>query len=158
VTQCQNNLTLAKALLANRQIIKAGPAINWFLTKYMGKFRLVMVDGQLFLHSHLPAINSKAFTRFIDEHLLAAVPGPSHAQISLTSACPQSCQYCYSKERSGQLLSTAEIKEALAQLKGMGVFWLGFTGGEPLLNRDIVCRAAGKLYNLAVFRLSQLFL
>lgn len=50
-----------------------------FLVKYMRKFCLLRVDGKLIIHSHLPAVNSKAFTRFIAEHLLAKKQGPSHA-------------------------------------------------------------------------------
>jgi MoaA/NifB/PqqE/SkfB family radical SAM enzyme len=133
-----NSIILVKALMSNIQIIKVKPSINWFLTKYMGKFKLLNVGGQLIIHSHLPPVNSKAFTRFINEHLLARTEGPSHAQIGLTNACPQNCQYCYNKNRSGELLNTAEIKETIQELKKMGVFWLGFTGGEPLLNKDIV--------------------
>ncbi|ATW23566.1 radical SAM/SPASM domain-containing protein [Candidatus Formimonas warabiya] len=138
MTVFKNKIALVKALLSNMQIIRAKPALNWFLTKYMGKFHLLNIDGQLIIHSHLPAINSKAFTRFINEHLLARSSGPSHAQISLTNACPQNCRYCYNKNRRGELLNTAEIKALIQELKKMGVFWLGFTGGEPLLNKDIV--------------------
>jgi MoaA/NifB/PqqE/SkfB family radical SAM enzyme len=35
-------------------------------------------------------------------------------------------------------MDTETIKEVIQDLKKMGVFWLGFTGGEPLLNKDIV--------------------
>jgi MoaA/NifB/PqqE/SkfB family radical SAM enzyme len=129
---------LVKVLLANPQIIRVKPSLNWFLTKYMGKFNLLDVGGRLIIHSHLPAVNSKAFTRFIKEHLLGRTKGPSHAQIGLTNACRQNCRYCYNKNRSGELLNTAEIKRLIQELKQMGVFWLGFTGGEPLLHRDIV--------------------
>ncbi len=134
----RSNFALVKSLLANIRIIRVKPSINWFLAKYMGKFNLVDIGGQFFIHSHLPSVNSKAFTRFINEHLLARTLGPSHAQISLTNACPQNCRYCYNKDRSGELLNTAEIKQLIQELKEMGVFWLGFTGGEPLLNKDIV--------------------
>lgn len=138
MAEFKNKITLVKALLSNMQIIRVKPSINWFLTKYMGKFNLLNVDGQLIIHSHLPSVNSKAFTRFINEYLLARRSGPSHAQIGLTNACLQNCRYCYNKNRSGELLSTAEIKQIIQELKKMGVFWLGFTGGEPLLNKDIV--------------------
>lgn len=133
-----NKITLIKSILANLQIIRVDPALNWFLTKYMNKFSLLNVDGQLVLHSHLPAINSKAFTRFIDEHLLAKSAGPTHAQISLTSACSQHCAYCYNKNRTGEQMDLKTIKRIITELKKMGVIWLGFTGGEPLLNKDIV--------------------
>jgi len=138
MSEFKNKIALARSLWANKQIIRVKPSINWFLVKYMGKFRLLNVGGQLVLHSHLPPVNSKAFTRFINEHLLARTEGPSHAQISLTDACPQHCAYCYNKNRSGELLNTAEIKQLIQDLKKMGVFWLGFTGGEPLLNKDLV--------------------
>jgi len=138
MTIFKNKITLVKALLSNIQIIRVKPSINWFLAKYMGKFNLLNISGQLIIHSHLPSVNSKAFTRFINEHLLVKADGPSHAQIGLTNACPQNCRYCYNKNRKGELLSTAEIKQLIQELKKMGVFWLGFTGGEPLLNEDIV--------------------
>jgi len=138
MTEFKNKIALAKALLANPQLVRVNPSINWFLSKYMGKFKLLNVDGQLILHSHLPAVNSKAFTRFINEHLLARTPGPSHAQIGLTNACPQNCQYCYNKNRTGKLLDTVQIKQVIRDLKRMGVVWLGLTGGEPLLNQDLV--------------------
>jgi MoaA/NifB/PqqE/SkfB family radical SAM enzyme len=138
MAEFKNKIALVKALLSNTQIIKVKPSINWFLTKYMGKFNLLNIGGRLIIHSHLPSINSKAFTRFINEHLLARTEGPSHAQIGLTNVCPQNCPYCYNKNRNGKLLNTAEIKQLIQELKKMGVFWLGFTGGEPLMNKDIV--------------------
>jgi len=138
VNKLKNNMMLSKAILSNLQIIRVKPSVNWFLTKYMGKFNLLNIDGQLIIHSHLPPVNSKAFTRFINEHLLAKTEGPSHAQISLTNVCPQNCEYCYNKNRSGELLTTVQIKQLIAELKKMGVFWIGFTGGEPLMNKDIV--------------------
>jgi len=103
------------------------------------------VGGNLIIHSHLPSVNSKAYTRFINEHLLVKSSGPTHAQISLTNVCPQNCLYCYNRNRSGEIINTAEIIGTIRELKKMGVIWLGFTGGEPLLNKDIVeiVRSAG---------------
>ncbi|MBN1559497.1 radical SAM protein [candidate division KSB1 bacterium] len=129
---------IVKSLAANYQIIKAKPSLNLFLLRYMKKFRVINVGGNLVLHSHLPPLNSKAYTRFIDEHLLRKTDGPSHAQIGLTNACPQNCQYCYNKNRRGVTMDTAAIIRLIQDLKRMGVLWLGFTGGEPLLNKDIV--------------------
>ncbi len=134
----RNKLTLANTLIKNKQLIKVSPSINRFLMEYMGKFQLIDVDGHLIMHSHLPPINSKAFTRFIDEQLLDSTNNLSHAQISLTNLCNQHCDYCYNKGRTGERLTTARIKELVQELKKAGVFWLGLTGGEPLLNNDLV--------------------
>jgi len=133
-----NKFSLAKVIMKNPRIIKVKPSINWFLIHYLRKFQVMNVGGNFILHSHLPPLNSKAFTRFINEHLLAKIEGPSHAQIALTNACPQNCSYCYNRNRTGILMDTAMIQKTIQDLKKMGVFWLGFTGGEPLLNKDIV--------------------
>ncbi len=66
------------------------------------------------------------------------IPKPSHAQIGLTNLCPQKCSYCYNRNRTGIALDTETIIRTIRDLKKMGVFWIGFTGGEPLLNKDIV--------------------
>jgi MoaA/NifB/PqqE/SkfB family radical SAM enzyme len=138
MSRITNRLALTKALLSNPQILKAKPSINRFLLQYLRKFRAVKVGNNLILHSHLPPVNSKAYTRFIEEHLLSKIEGPSHAQIAVTNACPQNCEYCYNKDRKGKVIDTETIKTVIRDLKEMGVFWLGFTGGEPLLQKDIV--------------------
>jgi len=131
-------LDLIKTMISNPQIIKVRPSLNWFLLQYMSKFKVKKVGGRLVLHSHLPPLNSKAFTRFVNEHLLAKNAGPSHAQIGLTNACPQNCEYCYNKNRQGKIMTKEMIKKTIQDLKSLGVFWIGFTGGEPLLNKNIV--------------------
>ena len=131
-------LQVAKSLLASCRMIRGKPSVNWFLLQYMRKFKIMDFGGRLVLHSHLPPLNSRAYARFIDEHLLAASPGPSHAQIGVTDVCPQNCAYCYNRGRKGVVMATETILALIRDLKGMGVFWIGLTGGEPLLNRDLV--------------------
>ena len=134
----KDRFSLIKAILATPQIIKAKPALILFLLQYLNKFKVKAVDGQLVIHSHLPPINSRAYSRFINDHLLSGSVGPSHAQIGLTNACPQNCAYCYNKNRTGKSMDKETIIQTIKDLKRLGVFWLGFTGGEPLLNKDIV--------------------
>ena len=129
---------MIKSLLSNPQLLRVDPYINWFMLQYMSKFKPRRVGKNLIIHSHLAPMNSKAFTRFVNEHLLSRSAGPSHAQIGLTSACPQNCVYCYNKNRTGQPMDKDTIIKTIQALKRMGVFWFGFTGGEPLLNKDIV--------------------
>lgn len=131
-------LSLWKALARNPQILRVKPALSLFLLQYLRKFQPRNVDGMIILHSHLPPVNSPAYRRFVNEHLLARVDGPSHAQVGLTNACPQNCAYCYNKGRSGQVMDTATILQTIRELKALGVFWLGLTGGEPLLNKDLL--------------------
>ena len=132
-----------KTLVSNPQLIRVPPKISMFLLKYLVKFSVVKTGRNLVLHSHLPPLNSRAYSRFVTEHLIHRIEGPSHAQIGLTNACPQNCEYCYNKNRKGRVMDTATILETIADLKQMGMVWLGFTGGEPLLNRDILKIAEG---------------
>jgi MoaA/NifB/PqqE/SkfB family radical SAM enzyme len=144
---------IIKSLAANYRMIMAKPSLNFFLLQYMKKFRVINLGGNLIIHSHLPPLNSEAYKRFVNEHLLSKIKGPSHAQIGLTNACPQNCRYCYNKHRRGKTMNTATIIRLIRDLKRMGVFWLGFTGGEPLLNKDIVkiAESAGQDIALKLF-------
>jgi MoaA/NifB/PqqE/SkfB family radical SAM enzyme len=127
-----------KTLFSNPQLLRVPPKISFFLLKYLLKFPVVQTGRNFILHSHLPPLNSRAYSRFVTEHLIHRVEGPSHAQIGVTNACPQKCEYCYNRDRKGRVMDTATILKVIEDLKQMGLVWLGFTGGEPLLNRDIV--------------------
>ena len=131
-------IKVAKAILSNPAIVKAKPSVNWFFCQYLRKFKVLDVGGNLVVHSHLPPLNSIAYNRFVNEHLLMKLNGPSHAQIGITNACPQHCEYCYNKGRGGELMDTETILRVIRDLKSMGVFWIGLTGGEPILNKDLV--------------------
>jgi len=133
-----NMLPVGRVVAANPHMLRVRPSILNFLSGYMGKFRVREVGQNLILHSHLPPLNSRAYTRFVREHLLGGTPGPSHAQIGITNACPQRCEYCYNRTRTGTPMDTETILRTAHQLKDMGMVWLGLTGGEPLLNKDIV--------------------
>jgi MoaA/NifB/PqqE/SkfB family radical SAM enzyme len=138
MAKLREQAALWRAIFRNAQVLKAGLRTNRFLLRYLRRFRVRKVGRNLIIHSHLPPINSPAYKRFIDEHLLRRTDGPSHAQIGLTNACPQRCTYCYNKGRAGRVMDTATIKRVIKELKELGVFWLGLTGGEPLLNKDLL--------------------
>jgi MoaA/NifB/PqqE/SkfB family radical SAM enzyme len=116
----------------------------------MRLFRTRNVGGKLILHSHLPPLNSRAYSRLVNEHFLRKIDGPSHAQIAVTNACPQRCSYCYNKDRKGKPIDTRTILATIDGLKKMGVAWLGLTGGEPLIKKDLEKIVAAASDNCAV--------
>ncbi len=126
-----------KILRRNPHLLRVRPAVGIFFLKYMRKFRVRRIGGNLILHSHLPPLNSPAYSAFIREQLVERRDLPTHAQVGLTNACPQRCVYCYNRDRKGRPLDTEEIRAAVRVLRSLGVRWLGWTGGEPLLNKDI---------------------
>ena len=127
-----------KVLRRNPHLLRVRPAAGLFFLKYMRKFRVRRVGENLILHSHLPPLNSRAYSAFVREQLVERRDLPTHAQVGLTNACPQRCVYCYNRDRKGRALDTGEILSVVRDLKRLGVRWMGWTGGEPLLNRDIV--------------------
>jgi MoaA/NifB/PqqE/SkfB family radical SAM enzyme len=129
---------ILKVLQRNPHLLKVRPALSLFFLKYMRKFRPQKVGTNIILHSHLPPLNSRAYSRFIREQLIDRRDSLSHAQVGLTNDCPQRCVYCYNKDRTGRPMDTAEIMTIVRDLKALGVSWMGWTGGEPLLNKDIV--------------------
>ena len=129
---------MAGVFAANPQMLLVRPSLTRFMCSYMNKFKVRRVGHNLILHSHLPPLNSKAYSRFVDIHLISQTAGPSHAQIAITNLCPQNCSYCYNKDRGGEVMDADTIIKVAAQLKEMGMVWFGITGGEPLLSRDIV--------------------
>ena len=141
----KNILFLARTLRRQPRMLRVQPALNLFFLRYLDRFRIKDSGGHWTVHSHLPPLNHAAFGRFVNEHLLQRIAGPTHAQIGLTNACPQRCAYCYNRERRGPAMDTPTILRVVRELKEMGVCWLGLTGGEPLLNPDIarIVEAAG---------------
>jgi MoaA/NifB/PqqE/SkfB family radical SAM enzyme len=141
---------MLRTLAANPRMLLVKPSAGLFMAGYMRRFPVRRFGDNLILHSHLPALNSRAYSRFVAHHLVGHKPGPSHAQIGLTNACPQNCEYCYNKQRTGTPMDTATIMHVIDDLRDAGVCWLGLTGGEPLLNRDIIKIVAHASRDMAV--------
>jgi MoaA/NifB/PqqE/SkfB family radical SAM enzyme len=133
----KNYYFLAKTLWRHPAMLRVQPALNLFFLHYLGKFQVKNQSGHWTIHSHLPPLNHRAFGRFVDDHLLKRIDGPSHAQVGITNDCPQACAYCYNRDRRGRAMDTETILRTVRELQEMGVCWLGLTGGEPLLNPDI---------------------
>jgi len=128
---------LARAVVRSPALLRVRPSVSAFLVGYLRKFPAIEIGGRVVLHSHLPALDSPAYARFVRLHLVDRVAAPSHAQIAVTNACPQRCPVCYNRDRAGTPLTPAELRSAIDQLVSCGVVWLGLTGGEPLLRRDL---------------------
>lgn len=67
----------------------------------------------------------------------------AYARIAVTSQCNLRCSYCMREEHDHHttvppLLTGQEISTIIAVLAGLGITKVRFTGGEPLLRRDIL--------------------
>ncbi len=66
---------------------------------------------------------------------------PLWLSVELTYRCPLKCSWCSNplnfEDYDERELSTEEWKRALFEARELGTLQLGFTGGEPLLRRDL---------------------
>ncbi len=65
---------------------------------------------------------------------------PLRMMFELTYRCNFKCGHCYVPRSYGRKreLKTKEVFSVLDELKEMGCFYLGFTGGEPFIRKDIM--------------------
>jgi len=63
---------------------------------------------------------------------------PKEVSIETTADCNLACYWCFNKSaRKKHELSTQNIKKIIGKIHGAGVKAVRFTGGEPLLRKDI---------------------
>ncbi|MCA1854098.1 MAG: radical SAM protein, partial [Beggiatoa sp.] len=83
-------------------------------------------------------------------------PKPLWLLAELTYACPLQCSYCSNPVDFARVkteLTTEEWHRVLTEARAMGATQLGFSGGEPLVRRDLEtliahARALGYYTNL----------
>lgn len=66
---------------------------------------------------------------------------PEHVYFSLTNRCNLRCKMCEISKNStpeDSELSTDKVKDIIMQIRGMGINHIIFSGGEPLLRKDLV--------------------
>jgi PqqA peptide cyclase len=66
-------------------------------------------------------------------------PRPYALLAEVTYRCPLHCPYCSNptRMRSGRELTTDEWGRVIREAAGLGVLQIGFSGGEPLVRRDL---------------------
>lgn len=116
--------------------------------------RLIIHEKDFIVNSFLPPLNSKAYRSIVD-----AVPGsgeeffishttgerlaPISTYIAVTSRCMYNCWHCSAKrfikdkDDTSKEMNTDEVKKIVKDLQNLGVGIIGFTGGEPLLRKDL---------------------
>lgn len=116
--------------------------------------RIVEHEGKFIINSFLPPVNSVAYNsivkavsgqgeEFFENHCNGKRKAPISTYIAVTGRCMYNCWHCsakrFIKEESNykEELSTKDIKNIVSNLQNLGVGIIGFTGGEPLLRKDI---------------------
>jgi MoaA/NifB/PqqE/SkfB family radical SAM enzyme len=104
---------------------------------------LLKRDGQLVFTLFQPPIPSAAALKAIPSRLIKARTGrplPTTATLQVTTRCQADCYHCSAarhRDLARAELSTEELKAVIRQTEDLGIVNITFTGGEPMLRRDI---------------------
>jgi len=71
---------------------------------------------------------------------------PLFPTLEITQICNLACKHCYNFDRTKQAtpnnqqehMSSAQIENAIEQLRDLGALWINLSGGEPLTHPDIL--------------------
>jgi MoaA/NifB/PqqE/SkfB family radical SAM enzyme len=104
---------------------------SWLRNERVHKF-----DEKLRINSFIPPWPSIPHDRllhaaFSDDRI------PFQVYYAITGMCPCSCDHCSYAKRTETELDPKEGLELIQQIKNLGCSLMGFTGGEPLLRKDL---------------------
>jgi MoaA/NifB/PqqE/SkfB family radical SAM enzyme len=101
--------------------------------------KLSVHDGKFVISSDLPPFPSGAFDRLLGALHSTKERGiiPIYASFSITNKCVYNCWHCYINSLKEEDLPTEDAIKILRDLQELGVSVITFTGGEPLLRKDI---------------------
>lgn len=94
-------------------------------------------NGRVHINSFFPPYPSRAFNRFLDT-VFHGRRVPFSAYFAVTDQCPYECPHCSYGRHRGGALDTRQALGVIEQIKSIGTITIGFTGGEPLVRKDIV--------------------
>ncbi len=125
---------------------------KWFKTLFImikGE-KIIKFGDQYILHSFLPPIpsnaiwsNFKATVTNINkytQHYTGKRSAPVSMYLCVTNNCPNNCPFCSvkGKKLDKPELTTDQWITTINKLQNMGTAIIGFTGGEPMLRKDII--------------------
>ena len=99
--------------------------------------KFVRIDGNTRLGLYVPGFPSQAFHTACQKFSQFEEKMPcSTVLLSITSACPYHCNYCYQKLDKGQDVDIEVLIGAVKKLQEMGIAFFNIEGGEPFLVYD----------------------
>lgn len=113
--------------------------------------RIMQHQGSYVVNSFLPPINSYAFYQiamrvpgegpeFFENHTRGKRLAPVSTYIAVTHKCMYHCWHCSASrfmESSNKDMTTEQFLSVVKKIRDLGVGIIGFTGGEPLLRKDL---------------------
>ncbi len=136
----KKSLFLTKVFFKDKKLRKLPWKFILFLNKMLKYEKFTKINDQHVIFSQVPPYPSRAFDRYIDG-LLTTSKGdhvPLSLEFAVTNMCKYKCWHCSNEYRPGKDLKLATILDTIHRFQKLGVVWVGLSGGEPLLRKDLV--------------------
>ncbi len=108
----------------------------WYMLRHLRYEKGKVFAGRLHINAFFPPYPSEAFERFLS-NVIARRRVPHSVYYAVTGRCVFSCPQCSYGGRPAAEPDTQMALAVIGQIKALGTATLGFTGGEPLLRRDL---------------------
>jgi len=135
----RKNALFAKVFVTHPRFKLLPLKFHKYLSKIMKYEKVLKKNDKYYILSQMPPYPSKAFDRYVDG--LVSVSEGKHRPISLefaiTNRCPCKCWHCSNALREGKDIPLNKIKEMMRGFIDLGVTWIGLSGGEPLMRKDL---------------------
>lgn len=113
--------------------------------------RIIVQDGNYIVNSFFPPLNSYAFYQiamrvpgegadFFENHTTGKRLAPISTYMAVTHKCMYRCWHCSASsfmENGNKDMTTEQFLIVVKKIRDLGVGIIGFTGGEPLLRKDL---------------------
>jgi MoaA/NifB/PqqE/SkfB family radical SAM enzyme len=102
--------------------------------------KLTELGGKIYSNTFTPYFPSPAYDRYLRgiNETIAGKPVPVGTNFAVTAKCPCNCWHCSFANRPKQReLSLDQLRKAIAEVQDLGTSFIGITGGEPLLRKDL---------------------
>ncbi len=99
--------------------------------------KFVEIDGKTRLGLYVPGYPSQAFDTACQKFGQFSERMPcTTVLLSITSACPYQCNYCYQKLDKGKDVELETLIKTVKKLQEMGIAFFNIEGGEPFMVYD----------------------
>jgi MoaA/NifB/PqqE/SkfB family radical SAM enzyme len=136
----KKSLFLTKVFFKDKKVRKLPFKFMLFLNKMLKYEKFTKIGDKQVIFSQVPPYPSRAFDRYIDG-LISTSNGkhvPLSLEFAITNMCKYKCWHCSNEYRSGKELKLDKLLDIIHKFQELGVVWVGLSGGEPLLRKDIV--------------------
>lgn len=81
--------------------------------------------------------NNDQISDYIKNLYLFLSPNPKTLQLHINTNCNYNCLFCYQNRKNIKVIPTKKIISLIKEAKELGVKYVDFLGGEPLLHNDL---------------------